>query len=130
MDYKLIFEQVRGSYALMTADNFTIVNQSNFHASVVKKSINELIGKTLFECYPSTDENQKIVLSQLNEVLQTKQTVKTKGIQRYDVNNMEKYWSLEYVPVLDSNDEDVEFIILASIDVTNLVKNGLTLYNK
>ena len=130
MDYKIIFEQVRGSYALMTADNFTIVNQSNFHEIVVKKSINELVGKTLFECYPSTPENQKIILSQLNEVVETKKTVKTKGIQRYDVNNMEKYWSLEYVPVLDSNDENVEFIILASIDVTNLVKNGLTLYNK
>ena len=127
MNYKDVFEQLPGSFAIINAEDFTIENHTNFHEKILNAKRETVVGKPLFERFPAGEENH--IYEALKNVISTKKAYKAKNIRRYDIDGIEKYWSLEYNPVLDSKDEKVAFVIISSIDITHLVKNNLTLYN-
>lgn len=124
MNYDKVFECLPGSYSLVKADSpkFTLINISNYHINNLGVKKGKLLNKGFFEAYPSeSKEKEDKIRSVFETVIKEHKSVKFKV--RYDVLGVEKYWSLEYAPVI--NHGKVESIIVASVDITNMVKAGL-----
>lgn len=124
MNYEKVFERLPNAYTLVKANapHFTILNVADYHLRVLKKERREIIGRSLFDVFPPASlPNQ--VEADLLRIIETKASYTVFTTLRYDVTGEEMHWRLEYVPVLDKKNENVEMIIIHSLDITGLTKD-------
>lgn len=100
----------------------TLIRFNDRYMKVVDKTFEELIGKNLFELYPDVNGNMKYLLPTIEKTITTKQSQIAPTL-RYDINEKETYWSLEYVPLI--TDGVVTSLIQYTQDITALVKMGV-----
>ncbi|HSH55571.1 MAG TPA: PAS domain-containing protein, partial [Candidatus Limnocylindrales bacterium] len=131
VDYQALFNSLPGSYIAFLPDdpNFTIVAESNAHASITMVKPGEVIGKPLFEVFPDTSSKyQETGISDLVESLRmvTKTGLPdTMPALRYDITSADgelttKYWQITHYPLFDDNNE-LALIYQATEDITDRV---------
>ena len=103
---------------------FTITRVNTRYIETVNKTAEELVGKSLFEVYPNINHNLDNLIEIAEKVIRTK-TTQLAPVLKYDLNGEERYWSLEYVPLV--KDGVVESIIQYTQDITPLIKLGMPL---
>ena len=103
---------------------FTIIRVNTRYIETVNKTAEELVGKSLFEVYPNINHNLDNLIEIAEKVIRTK-TTQLAPVLKYDLNGEERYWSLEYVPLV--KDGVVESIIQYTQDITPLIKLGMPL---
>lgn len=131
IDYHIIFQKLSGNYVIIKANPpyFTLVEASDRHLKNVKKTREEFVGKDLFEVFPDISGNLSQIKDAIIRTIQNRISSRP-PIIRYDIpingsgEFEERYWSLEYSPIFNSN-EEVVYILQSSTDITELVKKGL-----
>src|SRR5688572_29200646 len=130
--YRKLFDALPGHFMLLKPDapDFTIVAVSSEHLKLTGNKKEKLIGKGLFEIYPSNpydpgDMGAESLHASLQHVLKYKES-HLLPILRYDVADengrfLERYWKPESRPVFNESG-DVIFIIHTSIEVTDQFK--------
>lgn len=128
MDLKSLFTNLPGSNVLVLPDapKFTIVAVSNDYLLATGRTIQQLMGKGLFEAFPNNPQDpeqvsEKTVRASLEYALRHKESHQL-PIQRYDVTTPdgrfeERFWSASNKPILNDNGEVIYLIHTAS-DVT------------
>ena len=130
--YRNLLDALPGHILLLRSDapNFTIVAVSPDHLKLTRNNKEKLIGKGLFEVYPSNpddagDIGAVSIRASLEHVLKYKESHQL-PILRYDMADehgrfIERYWKPESRPVLNESG-DVILIVHTSIEVTDQVK--------
>lgn len=103
---------------------YTIIRINDRYAETVNKTAEELLGHSLFEIFPDVNNNLQDILRVVEKAIKTKTTQIAPRL-RYDINGEERYWSLEYVPLV--NDGIVTSLIQYTQDITLLIKLGMPL---
>ena len=131
IDFKLSFEAMPNASVLLAPNaDYTILAVTDAFLPVSNKTRDELIGKGLFEVFPSSpadaEETGKIIVADsFQRVIDTK-TPYTLSMQRYDIINSdgtfeERYWEATNKPVLDEQG-NVLYIIHTSENITESVQ--------
>ena len=132
VSFKALFDALPGNSTFFLNDppHFTILAVTDQHSRDTGKPRAELVGKGLFEAYPSNTADplhtgEKDLRASIHYVVQHKSQHQL-PVQRYDIPNgdgsfTERYWSAVHSPVL-SDDGEVEFIIQTATDITELVR--------
>src|SRR5690349_19844401 len=127
-----LFESIPGNNVLLQPNSpqFTILGVTDTYLEIAGKKREELIGRDLFEVFPSNpndpkDTGETDLRSSLHQVLLHKKKHEIPS-QRYDVQNEngsfeERYWYAGNTPILD-HDKQVKFIIHSVLEITAQVK--------
>ena len=129
--YAMLFQALAGNNVLLKTDapRFTILAASNSYIEQTGSSIETMIGKGIFEAFPTSnnpgDTGTKDLLASLQNVLQTKKPQQL-PVQRYDTAGengqfRERYWKAVNKPVL-GNDGEVAYIIHSAEEITDQIK--------
>ena len=103
---------------------YKIIRINDMYAEMVNKTSEELIGHSLFEIFPDVNNNLQEIILTVEKAIKTK-TNQIAPRLRYDINGEEKYWSLEYVPLVKEG--VVTSLIQYTQDITMLIKLGMPL---
>ena len=103
---------------------YTIIRINDMYEKTVNKTAEELLGHCLFEVFPDVNNNLQEILLIVEKAIKT-QTSQVAPRLRYDINGQERYWSLEYVPLV--KDGIVTSLIQYTQDITMLIKLGMSL---
>lgn len=103
---------------------YKIIRVNDMYVKMVNKTLEELIGNSLFDVFPDVNNNLQELISTLEKAIKT-QTNQLAPRLRYDINEEERYWSLEYVPLI--KDGIVTSLIQYTQDITLLIKLGMPL---
>ena len=103
---------------------YTIIRINDMYEKTVNKTSEELLGHCLFEVFPDVNNNLQEIIFTVEKAIKTK-TNQIAPRLRYDINGEERYWSLEYVPLL--KDGIVTSLIQYTQDITMLIKLGMPL---
>lgn len=134
--YTVLFNALPGNSYLLQNDapRFTVLAATSGIVKITGLPREAVIGKGLFEAFPSNPEDQKDtgehnLRASLWHVLTTKEAHRL-PIQRYDVMDekgafIERYWRAENRPVLTPNGE-VAYIIHTTEDITKEIKAVVT----
>ena len=106
------------------APSYTIIRVNDMYAKIVNKTPEELLGNSLFEIFPDVNNNLQEIILVVEKAIKTKINQLAPRL-RYDINGEEKYWSLEYVPLV--KDGIVISLIQYTQDITMLIKLGMPL---
>ncbi|HET6558440.1 MAG TPA: PAS domain-containing protein [Prolixibacteraceae bacterium] len=132
--YLRLFEAVPGNNLLLKADSpqYTLLAVSEGFLQLTGKTKEEIMGKGLWEAFPSnSDYPEKAVVQEiktsLNKVITTKKAHQM-SVQRYDFAHTEnqfseKFWKINNSPLLSDKGE-VLFIINSIEDYTKEVSAG------
>ena len=107
-----------------TPPSYRIIRVNDMYTKIVNKSEGELLGNSLFEVFPDVNNNLQEIILTVEKAIKT-QTNQIAPRLRYDINGEEKYWSLEYVPLV--KDGVVTSLIQYTQDITVLIKLGMPL---
>ena len=107
-----------------TPPSYRIIRVNDMYTKIVNKSEGELLGNSLFEVFPDVNNNLQEIILTVEKAIKTK-TNQIAPRLRYDINGEEKYWSLEYVPLI--KDGVVTSLIQYTQDITVLIKLGMPL---
>ncbi|WP_143960961.1 PAS domain S-box protein [Litoribacter populi] len=130
--FKQIFNHADTPSVVFDIDSpqFTIVDVNDAYLKIAFVSHEQIIGKTLFEAFP-TLENQEQgaedLLFALEHTLNYKEHYKL-AVLRYDIYNHisdqkeEKYWEFSSQPILDESGE-VKLILVKAYDITDHIIN-------
>ena len=131
IDFLSIFEAVPGNDLLVKADppKFSILAATESYTITTGRSKSELIGKGVFEAFPSNpselnNSGVNNLLASFTQVINNRKSHQL-PIQRYDVVDgdghfEEKFWSISNTPVLDRAG-NVAYIINTAEDITREV---------
>jgi len=127
-----LFEAVPGNNLLIIADSprFSMIAASESYLQMIGKSKAELIGKGVFEAFPSNPESPQDyinLMASFEEVIATKINSHLPVLQ-YDVmddenNFITRFWSITNSPVAD-NEGNVVYIINSVEDITHQIIAG------
>ncbi|HEX8329668.1 MAG TPA: hypothetical protein VF629_19175 [Hymenobacter sp.] len=84
VDYQRLFRSLPDSFLLMAPDA-TIPDNTDSHVAVSLKSREEVIGRTLFEAYPSVDQNQGDIIAASHEHVRRHLAPHAMPVIRYDL---------------------------------------------
>lgn len=114
----------------VTLSDFRIISTTEKFLAITSKSREELIGKDIFESFPSNpifynSLGEDSLLTSFKDCVRKKRKSKIKN-QRYDTTNasgeaLERYWNIENEPIIE--DDKVKYIIHTVDDVTNSLTN-------
>ena len=107
-----------------TPPSYRIIRVNDMYTKIVNKSEGELLGNSLFEVFPDVNNNLQEIILTVEKAIKTKINQIAPRL-RYDINGEEKYWSLEYVPLV--KDGIVTSLIQYTQDITVLIKLGMPL---
>ena len=107
-----------------TPPSYRIIRVNDMYTKIVNKSEGELLGNSLFEVFPDVNNNLQEIILTVEKAIKTKINQIAPRL-RYDINGEEKYWSLEYVPLV--KDGVVTSLIQYTQDITVLIKLGMPL---
>lgn len=130
VDFSKVFDELPGNYLILKADGpkFTMEYANKAHLRNLKMKPEDLHGKGIFEVFIDVNGSLDTIKNCLEEVIKTKTFCKPPRL-RYDVpidktgKFEERYWDLEYTPLLSASGE-VEYIIQTALDITRLVQLG------
>ena len=134
MDYQLIFEESPDVLLVLLPDSprFTAVAATKARLLSTNSTLEETIGRGLFELFPDNPNNAaadgtRNLRASLERVLATK-AADTMAVQKYDIplpdgSFEDRYWSPRNIPVLCSQGE-IKYILHRAVDVTELVRAG------
>ena len=108
----------------VTPPLYKIIRVNDMYLEIVNKTEKDLLGHSLFEIFPDVNNNLQDILNTVEKAIKTK-TNQIAPRLRYDINGEEKYWSLEYVPLV--KDGIVISLIQYTQDITMLIKLGMLL---
>ncbi|WP_201980631.1 PAS domain-containing protein [Hymenobacter rubidus] len=125
VDYQRLFRALPENLLLMAPDA-TIIDNTDSHVAVSLKSREEAVGKTLFEAYPSVDQNEGDVIFQSHEHVRRFREPHTMPLIRYDLalpaeqggGFEERYWQATHYPILDEQGE-LQYILQRTQNVTD-----------
>lgn len=128
---KSLFSESPNAYLVLLPDSpvYTIAAANNSFLRYAHAPAEEIIGKGIFEAFPSSPENDepngmskgmRALRASLDHALLLKRP--NKGvIQRYDVENAGQYetrfWAYDMFPILDEHGQ-VQFIVQNPVDIT------------
>ncbi|KAA9338192.1 PAS domain-containing protein [Hymenobacter busanensis] len=124
--YLQLFRHWPGNCLLLLPDaEFTIVDNTNGHVAVSRKSRDAVVGRPLFEAFPATDLAQSEVLRASLEHVRDQLQPHTMPRIRYDLELPaeqgggfeELYWQATHFPILDDAGQ-LQFILQQTEDVT------------
>ena len=103
---------------------YTIIRINKRYEETVNKTAEELLGNSLFDVFPDVNNNLQDIIRVVEKAIKT-QTNQVAPRLRYDINGEERYWSLEYVPLIKNG--VVTSLIQYTQDITSLIKLGMPL---
>ncbi|MBH8556456.1 PAS domain-containing protein [Hymenobacter negativus] len=123
-DYQRLFRSLPENLLLMLPDA-TIVDNTDGHVEASLKPRAEVVGKTLFEAFPSVDQNEGDVIFQSHEHVRQHHAPHTMPLIRYDLalpaeqggGFEEMYWQATHYPILNEQGE-LEYILQRTQNVT------------
>jgi PAS domain S-box-containing protein len=124
VDYQYLFRTLPENLLLMAPDA-TIIDNTDSHVAASLKSREEAVGKTLFEAYPSVDQNEGDVIFQSHEHVRRFREPHTMPLIRYDLalpaeqggGFEEMYWQATHYPILNAQGE-LQYILQRTQNVT------------
>ncbi|MFD2718539.1 PAS domain-containing protein [Hymenobacter monticola] len=124
VDYQRLFRSLPDNFLLMKPDA-TIVDNTDSHVAVSMKSREEAVGRTLFEAYPSTDQNQGDIIAASHEHVRQHLEPHAMPVIRYDLARPaeqgggfeELYWQATHYPLLDEQGR-LEYILQRTQNIT------------
>ncbi|GAB3849191.1 hypothetical protein GCM10028822_13210 [Hymenobacter terrigena] len=130
-DYQRLFRSLPENLLLMMPDA-TIVDNTDGHVAASLKPRAEVVGKTLFEAFPSVDQNEGDVIFQSHEHVRQHHTPHTMPLIRYDLalpaeqggGFEEMYWQATHYPILNEQGE-LEYILQRTENVTEAHRAAL-----
>jgi PAS domain S-box-containing protein len=125
IDFSALFSVSPNPYVLLDP-RFDIAAMNDAYLRVTGRSRDELLGRNLFEAFPSDpdSDSHRLLLGSLRRALETK-AVDHLPIIKYDIplpggeGVEERYWSATHTPLPDA-DGAVAYILQHTVDVTEL----------
>lgn len=123
VDFREIFDCSPTPLMLMSAD-LTIVDMNRIYVETVGRSRDHLVGRQVFDAFPATGENLRMLRDSLNRVVRTGET-DVIPVLRYPIPLRdesaveERFWSCSHIPVRDSEGH-VAFVLQNTQDVTEI----------
>ncbi|MBF9144264.1 PAS domain-containing protein [Hymenobacter properus] len=124
VDYQRLFRSLPDNFLLMKPDA-TIVDNTDSHVAASLKSREEAVGRTLFEAYPSVDQNQGDIIAASHEHVRQHLEPHAMPVIRYDLARPaeqgggfeEMYWQATHYPLLDEQG-NLEYILQRTQNIT------------
>jgi|GEM_PF-1619553 len=124
VDYQKLFRSLPDNFLLMAPDA-TIIDNTDSHVAASLKSREEVRGLTLFEAYPSVDQNEGDVIYQSHEHVRRHREPHVMPLIRYDLEVPaergggfeEMYWQATHYPILDEQGQ-LQYILQRTQNVT------------
>ena len=124
IDYQRLFHSLPENLLLMAPDA-TILDNTDSHVAASLKARAEVVGKTLFEAFPSVDQNEGDVIFQSHEHVRRHREPHTMPLIRYDLalpaeqggGFEEMYWQATHYPILDEAGQ-LQYILQRTQNVT------------
>jgi PAS domain S-box-containing protein len=124
VDYKHLFRSLPDSFLVMAPDS-TILDNSDSHVAVSLKSREEVLGLSIFEAFPSVDQNQGDIIAASHEHVRQHLEPHTMPLIRYDLEVPaeqgggfeEMYWQATHYPILDEQG-GLQYIVQRTQNVT------------
>jgi PAS domain S-box-containing protein len=127
VDFQGVFERGPGLFLVLLPDSpvFTIAAASEAEVELSGLRREDLIGRGIFEAFPPGPSHELDGLrASLDKVVSSKAEDRV-GIQRYDINSEERYWSAVNTPIMSSGDEgsgnEIQYILHSVQDITERV---------
>ena len=124
IDFEALFGASPNPYVLVAPD-LRIEAMNEAYLAATLRTRDELVGKTMFEAFPSDPESDsyKLLYASFQRVLETGKRDEL-ALIRYDISLPsgeieQRYWSATHTPMLDE-DGKVAFIMQHTVDVTEL----------
>ncbi|GAB3740675.1 hypothetical protein GCM10027594_20600 [Hymenobacter agri] len=124
VDYQRLFHSLPENLLLMAPDA-TIIDNTDSHVAASLKPRAEVLGKSLFEAFPSVDQNEGDVIFQSHEHVRRFREPHTMPLIRYDLalpaeqggGFEEMYWQATHYPILDETG-NLQYILQRTQNVT------------
>jgi PAS domain S-box-containing protein len=124
IDYQHLFRSLPDSFLVMAPDA-TILDNTDSHVAASLKPREDVLGHSLFEAYPSVDQNQGDVIAASHEHVRQHLEPHTMPLIRYDLKVPdelgggfeEMYWQATHYPVLDEQGQ-LQYIVQRTQNVT------------
>ncbi|TPG66688.1 PAS domain-containing protein [Hymenobacter nivis] len=131
VDYQALFRKLPENFLLMRPDA-TIVDNTDGHVAVGMKPRAEAVGQSLFDAYPSVDQNEGDKIFQSHENVRRTLQPDVMPLIRYDLERPaaqgggfeESYWQATHYPILD-DDGQLEYILQRTQNVTEAHRAAL-----
>ncbi|SHJ62759.1 PAS domain S-box-containing protein [Hymenobacter daecheongensis DSM 21074] len=112
VDYQKLFRQLPDAFMLLTPEAI-IVDNSDAHVAVSLKKREEVLGRSMFEAFPSVDQNQGDIIFQSQEHVRQHREPHAMPVIRYDLQVPAErgggfepmYWQATHFPILDARGE-------------------------
>jgi len=124
INFEALFGASPNPYVLVAPD-LRIEAMNEAYLAATLRTRDELVGKTMFEAFPSDPESDsyKLLYASFQRVLETRKRDEI-ALIRYDIalpsgEIDQRYWSATHTPMLDE-DGKVAFIMQHTVDVTEL----------
>lgn len=129
IDYQHLFRSLPENFLLMAPDA-TILDNTDSHVAVSLKPREEVVGRTLFEAYPSVDKNEGDVIFDSHEYVRRFLQPHTMPLIRYDLQRSaeqgggyeELYWQATHFPILDDAGK-LKYILQRTQNVTEQLQS-------
>jgi PAS domain S-box-containing protein len=124
VDYQSLFRSLPENFLLMAPDA-TILDNTDSHVAASLKPREEVLGRSLFEAFPSVNENEGDVIFQSHEHVRRFREPHTMPLIRYDLEVPaeqgggfeEMYWQATHYPILDEAGQ-LRYILQRTRNVT------------
>jgi PAS domain S-box-containing protein len=124
IDYQRLFHALPDNFLLMLPDA-TIVDNTDGHVAASLKPREQVLGKTLFDAYPATDQNQDDEIFNSHEYVRQHRAPHQMPVIRYDLELPaeqgggfeEMYWQATHYPVLSESGE-LQYILQRTQNIT------------
>jgi PAS domain S-box-containing protein len=124
VNYQNLFRSLPDNFLVMAPDA-TIIDNTDSHVAASLKPREEVLGRTLFEAFPSVDQNQGDVIAASHEHVRQHLEPHTMPLIRYDLalpaeqggGFEEMYWQATHYPLLDEQGQ-LQYIVQRTQNVT------------
>ena len=122
LDFKSLLDRSPNPYVTLDRD-LTIVWANQEYLKATMRSLEDIVGRNLFDAYPSEGESYRQLRASFDRVLETGEPDEIAHI-RYDIPDERgsydtHYWSATHTPLTDDNGE-VELILQHTVDITEV----------
>ncbi|WP_303311802.1 PAS domain-containing protein [Hymenobacter sp. BT730] len=124
IDYQKLFRALPENFLLLAPDGLVLDNTDG-HVAASLKPREEAVGKTIFEAYPTPDEQSTQVIRDSHDYVRQHLQPHTMPIIRYSLERPaeqgggyeEMYWQATHYPILDEQGQ-LEFILQRTQNIT------------
>jgi PAS domain S-box-containing protein len=128
VDYQHVFRSIPAALLLMAPDA-TILDNTDEHVAVSLKARAEIVGRPLFEAFPSVDKNEGDIMETSHEHVRQHLEPHTMPLIRYDLERPaeqgggfeEFYWQATHYPILDATGQ-LQYILQRTQNVTEQLR--------